>query len=169
MDEKNNQDEQWVDPSTGIELFEDPEEDMGFVNEDESDDGYNEPTDQHRVSHKSGSSLQWRDVCSVAQMVYKWAYRLRSVLLAIPVVVAAITLAIRNMARLPAKVGLDMLASGEFQFVVSKSIAVLGPLAVTAVCLLLMFASRKVIYPWLISVFSLLLPAVIYWTNVFPA
>lgn len=98
----------------------------------------------------------------------RWAYKLRSVLLAIPVAVTAVILAIRNMWLLPAKVGLELQSSGEFAQLVDKSIAVLGPLAVTAVCLLLMFCSKRVVYPWLISVFSLLLPVLILLLNTFP-
>ena len=111
----------------------------------------------------------WQDFCEVVKIVGSWCYKLRSVLLAIPVVVTSITLAIRNMAKLPDQVGLNLLANGEYQFMVGKSVAVLGPLAVTAVCLLMMFSSRKVTYPWLISVFSLVLPYLIWITNVFPA
>lgn len=99
---------------------------------------------------------------------WKWAYKLRSVILAIPVAAGAVILAIHNQARLPATVGVNIQASGEYAQMVSKSVAVLGPLAVTAVCLLMVFCSRKVLYPWLISVFSLLLPLLIYITNVFP-
>lgn len=98
----------------------------------------------------------------------KWAYKLRSILLAIPVAITAVILAVRNMALLPAKVGFNLQASGEFSFLVVKSIAVMGPLAVTAVCLLMMFCSKRVFYPWLISLFSLLLPIVILLVNTFP-
>ena len=96
---------------------------------------------------------------------WKWIYRLRSVFLAIPVAAVAVILAIHNQAMLPDMVGFSLQASGEFAYLVSKSIAVLGSLAVTAVCLLMTFCSRKVLYPWLISVFSLVLPLVIYLTN----
>lgn len=99
---------------------------------------------------------------------YKWFYKLRSILLAIPVVFFAVVLALRNLATLPAKVGFDLQASGAFAYTVDKSVAVMGPLAVTAVCLLLMFISKKVTYPWLISLFSLVLPMVIYLVNTFP-
>ena len=99
---------------------------------------------------------------------WKWVYRLRSVILAIPVAACAVILAVHNQARLPASVGINIQASGEYAQMVAKSVAVLGPLAVTAVCLLMVFCSRKVLYPWLISVFSLLLPLLIYITNVFP-
>lgn len=100
--------------------------------------------------------------------VWKWVYRLRSVILAIPVAAGAVILAIHNQAKLPAEVGINIQASGEYAEMVGKSVAVLGPLAVTAVCLLMVFCSRKVLYPWLISLFSLALPILIYITNVFP-
>lgn len=99
--------------------------------------------------------------------LWKWAYRLRSVILAIPVAVGAVILAIYNQANLPAQVGINLQASGEYAQMVGKGVAVFGPLAVTAVCLLMMFCSRKVLYPWLISLFSLALPLVILLTNAF--
>ena len=98
----------------------------------------------------------------------QWVYKLRSVLLAIPIAVGAVILAIFNQANLPDTVGINMQASGEYAETISKSVAVLGPLALTAVCLLMMFISRKVLYPWLISLFSLVLPLLIYITNFFP-
>lgn len=105
---------------------------------------------------------------AVFAQIGKWIYRLRSILLAIPVGVAAVILAIRNMAKLPVKVGFDLQSSGEFTYLVSRNVAVLGPLAVTALCLLFMFCSKRVTYPWLISIFSLLLPVVILLVNTFP-
>ncbi len=101
--------------------------------------------------------------------IWRWAYRLRSVVLAIPVAVGAVVLAIRNMALLPPEVGLWLEASGEYALSVGRGVAVLGPLAVTAVCLLMMFISRRVLYPWLVSLFSLVLPLLIWVINVFPA
>ena len=100
--------------------------------------------------------------------VWNLIYRLRSIVLAVPVVVGALFLAIHNQAKLPAMVGFNLQQTGEYAQVVAREIAVLGPLALTAVCLLLMFCSRKVLYPWLISLFSLALPVLIYVTNVFP-
>ena len=98
----------------------------------------------------------------------KLAYKLRSVLLSIPVIIGAIALAVRNASKLPLEVGLNLQASGEYARIVSRSVAVMGPLAVTAVCLLMMFISRRVVYPWLISLFSLVLPLLIWFTNVYP-
>lgn len=111
----------------------------------------------------------WQNTAHVAKWVCLWGYRLRGVLLAIPVVVVAISMAIRNMAQLSDSVGINLLASGEYQFMVNKGVAVLGPLALTAVCLLFMFLSRRVLYPWLISVFTLVVPWLIWITNVFPS
>lgn len=105
----------------------------------------------------------------VLVLTSKWAYKLRSVLLAIPVAVVAGALAIRNMQQLPTEVGINILASGDYQWMVSRSVAALVPLGVTAVCIALMFCSKKVLYPWLISLFSLTLPLVIWLTNVFPS
>lgn len=105
----------------------------------------------------------------VLALTGRWAYKLRSILLAIPVAVTAGALAIRNLQQLPAEVGINILASGEYQWMVSRSTAAFVPLGVTAVCLALMFCSKKVLYPWLISLFSLALPLVIWLSNALPA
>jgi len=105
----------------------------------------------------------------VLTLTGKWAYKLRSILLAIPVAVVAGALAIRNVQQLPSEVGINILASGEYQWMVSRNVAALVPLGVTAICIGLMFCSKKVLYPWLISVFSLALPLVIWLTNIFPS
>ena len=104
-----------------------------------------------------------------AKETWDWMFRLRAVLLSLPVILAALVLAVINISKLPDKVGLDMLATGDFQFLVGKGLAVMAPLALTSICLLLVFCSKKVMYPWLISVFSLALPVVLWLTNVFPA
>lgn len=104
----------------------------------------------------------------VVGMTAKWAYKLRSILLSIPVAVVAIALAVRNLTQLPTEVGINMLANGEYQWMISRGMAACIPVAVTAVCLVMMFLSKKVLYPWLISVFSLALPLVLWFTNIFP-
>lgn len=99
----------------------------------------------------------------------KWIFHLRGFFMAIPVVLAALYLATQNMARLPAEVGINLLANGQYEYLISRGLAVLVPLVVTGVCLVMVFLSRRTIYPWLISIFSLVLPWLIYITNVFPA
>ncbi len=104
-------------------------------------------------------------VIRVLRQIGSWAYKLRSILLSIPVVIGAIWLAVYNSANLPEVVGLDLQANGQYGILIDRSIAVLGPLAVTAVCLLMVFCSRRVVYPWLVSVFSLVLPVLILLSN----
>ena len=114
----------------------------------------------------------WERTASVRRVlagIGRWIFHLRGIFMAIPVALVAISLAIKNPQRLPAMVGINILASGEYQYMVARSTAVTAPLIITAVCLLLMFCSRKTVYPWLISIFSLVLPIVIYITNIFPA
>lgn len=118
-----------------------------------------------KVAGKTG----WQRFLSGWKSFWTWVFRLRSVGLAIPVAVGAVGLAVYNEATLPAMVGIDLLASGEYSQMIAREVAVLGPLALTALCLLLMFCSRRVIYPWLISLFSLALPILILITNIFPS
>lgn len=103
----------------------------------------------------------------VIGLICKWIFRLRKVIMAIPVVYLAIRIAVANMDRLPEYVGLNLQSSGEFAMMVTRSYAVFGPLAVTAFCLLLMFFSRKTLFPWIISIFTLVLPYLIYLTNLY--
>ena len=98
----------------------------------------------------------------------KWIFRLRGVLMAVPVALVALRLAAWNMVKLPEEVGINLLATGEYQYLVSRGLAVIVPLLVTAACLLMMLFSRRTIYPWIISIFSLVLPLLIWVTNVFP-
>ena len=104
---------------------------------------------------------------------WQWVYRLRSLVLAVPVAIAAVVLAIRNSQLLPAVVTFDTAAAKAGQLVfqsvsVSRGLAVVVPLIITFGCLVMMFCSKKVVYPWLISLFSLALPLVLLLINTFP-
>ena len=101
----------------------------------------------------------------VMRDIGRWIYKLRGILLAIPVLVCAILLALENMKRLPEEVGLNLLATGAFEMTIGRNLAVLIPLMVTLFCLLMMFCSRKMLYPWLISIFTLVLPILLLVTN----
>ena len=105
----------------------------------------------------------------VLSVIWKWIYRLRSIWLTVPVALAAVRLALWNMNNLPETVGIYLLSDGSYQWMMERFAAVVGPLGVTAACLFLMFCSRRVVYPWLISIFTLALPILIYITNLFPA
>lgn len=110
-----------------------------------------------------------KDFGAACKVVGKHLYRLRKVFLAIPVAWGAVYLAFYNLDHLPKVVGLNLQATGDFDFQMVRELAVLGPVALTAVCLLLLFISRRTLTPWLVSVFSLALPVVILLTNIFPA
>jgi len=105
----------------------------------------------------------------VIASICKWIFRLRGFFMAIPVALAALYLAAQNMSRLPEEVGINLLATGEYEYLISRGLAVMAPLVVTGVCLVMMLMSRRTIYPWIISIFSLVLPWLIWITNVFPA
>ena len=122
-------------------------------------------TEPFRITMAKIFSVIWK----ILRGIGIWIYRLRSVLMAVPVAVAAILIAKQNMTRLPEEVGILLLKTGEYQYMITREMAVMGPLAVTALCLLLMLCSRRAMYPWLISIFSLVLPYLIWITNIFPA
>ncbi len=102
-------------------------------------------------------------IASFCSATGKWTYKLRAFVLAIPIVVIAVILAVSNMATLPAAVaiGLPNIVNGILVFqevLVSKILAVFIPLLVTAFCLLMMFLSKRISFPFLVSLFSLILP-----------
>lgn len=96
-------------------------------------------------------------------------FRLRKLVLAAPVVYYALKLAIYNMEHLPEQVGINLQSSGAFSMTIARSLAVMGPFGLTVACLLLMFCSRKALYPWAISVFTLALPLLLLFSNLYPA
>jgi hypothetical protein len=118
---------------------------------------------------ESGSKSTLRKIFEVARILCLAAYRLRSVFLAIPVIFLALRLAAYNSEHLPLLVGLDLQTSGEFAKTISRQTAVTFPLFLTGGCLVLTFLSKKTLYPWLISVFSLAIPILLLVTNMYPA
>lgn len=110
----------------------------------------------------------FQKVWGIIRLIGNLIYRLRKVIMSIPVIYYAITFGVYNAKYLPERVGLLLQSNGEFAQTVSRSLAVMGPLGVTAACLLLMFCSRRTLYPWLISIMSLLLPILILLLNNYP-
>ena len=105
----------------------------------------------------------------ILTLVGQWMWRLRKFVMAIPIVWLALYLARLNNNVLPEMVGINLQTNGEYAMLIAKETAVYGPLAVTAVCLLMMFLSRKTLYPWMICLFSMALPVIILITNIFPS
>lgn len=103
-----------------------------------------------------------------------WFFRLRSIFLCVPVVAAAVILAMANGARLPAQMAVrfpGFSQSGQLvldTYMVTRSAAVGIPLFFTGVCVLMMFLSRRTVYPWIASVLTLILPLFLYFITVFP-
>ena len=127
-----------------------------------------------KVRSEVNDSLQstdtvYKKIKRVAGILIMCLYRLRSVFLAVPVVYYALKLARYNMEHLPEEVGINLQSTGEFAQMISRNTAVMGPFALTIACLLLMFCSRKAMYSWAISIFTLALPLLILFTNVYPA
>ena len=127
------------------------------------------------------SFLQWIEyglerfgegICRVGSFLVKkrrWGFELRKVILALPVVAAMLALANECRQRLPQTVGIYLLENGDFQRLIGRETAITATIVITSACLVFMFLSKKTIYPWLISLMSLLLPILLIVTNIFPA
>lgn len=126
-------------------------------------------TQRAKKAEPSQFEIVMQKIGHVLKVIGKVLYHLRKFFFAIPVVYAALKLAAYNSEHLPEMVGIDLQATGEYAMMIQRSVAIQVPLAVTAACLVLMFCSRRTFYPWVISVFSLVLPVLVLVTNLFPA
>lgn len=118
-------------------------------------------------------SIQERLKDSKLGPILKKIYKYRSVAMALPVVAGSAFLTTVSMAKLPPKVMLNLPALAEGELILKalemdKGTAIIAPVLITAVCLLLMFCSRRQLYPWLISLFSLVLPVILLVAGAFP-
>lgn len=102
---------------------------------------------------------------SVIGFIGRWIYRLRGLLISIPVAIAAWKLAAYNKLNLPAEVGIDLLSTGEFGTMVSLQYAVMVPLCLTGISLVMVLCTRKPLIPWVISIFTLTLPLLLLMNN----
>ncbi|MBO5050181.1 MAG: hypothetical protein J6C41_07115 [Oscillospiraceae bacterium] len=103
----------------------------------------------------------------------QWIYKLRSVFLSIPVIFGTIFLAVRNAAALPEEVSIYFPKFSDGLIKISMATighteAVIIPVLITVIALIMMFISRRVCLPWLVSMFSLTLPVFFWFTSVFP-
>lgn len=114
-------------------------------------------------------SMSW----GILKKTWNILFKLRRILLSIPVLLVALRLAADAMHRLPQTVyfgaaGVDAdknLLINSYH--VSKEFAVYVPLGLTLFCLAMMFFSKKVVYPWVISIMTLLIPVSIMLANSF--
>ena len=102
-------------------------------------------------------------------IVGKVLFHLRKLFLAIPVVWAAFKMFDYGKENLPEEVGVLLQESGEYLYTLDQRTALMSCMAVTGACLVLMFCSRRTIYPWIISIFTLILPIFLVLTNLYPS
>lgn len=105
--------------------------------------------------------------------ICQWVYKLRSVFMAIPVLTAAVILAIRNSRNLPEKIAVYFPSFSAEKVIIKlteldRGTAVTIPLLLTIACLALMFCSKRTTYPWIISIFSLVLPLFFLFVGMYP-
>ena len=108
-------------------------------------------------------------VKKVIGSIIMFCYRARKFIMALPVAYYALRIAIYNSVRLPTEVGIFLQNNGNFLRMIDRGTAVVVPLAVTFGCLALMMFSRRAMYAWAISIFSLALPLLILISNIYPA
>lgn len=116
-----------------------------------------------KASRKSGITV-WE----VFKTIGVYIFKCRALLISLPVLLVSIFQAAQNSARLPEEVGINLLATGEYAKTVSRPTAVLIPLLITIGCIVLTCCSKRTLFPWLISIFSLVLPILIWLTNIYP-
>ena len=119
--------------------------------------------------HLAKADTIWQKVKEVWAVAWPWIWRFRKVLLAIPVIYCGLYFARLNWNLLPEQVGLHLQTTGEYARYISREMAVYAPMGITGGCLAMMFLSRRTVYPWMICMFSMLLPLLILITNIFPA
>ena len=119
----------------------------------------------------SGNSFAggYRKFEQILGKIIMTVYHLRKILMAAPVAYMALRIAAYNMSHLPEQVGVNLQTTGEFAMQISRYAAVIGPLGITAGCLVMMFFSRKAMYAWAISIFTLALPVLLLVSNMYPA
>lgn len=127
-----------------------------------------------------GVKSVFRGIASVLSKLWKYAFWFRSVVLGAPLATVAVILAAQNSNRLPdvlqiTRVTIDLGAEealfGFFVLIqqyVSREVAVTVPLIATSACIVLMLFSKRVLYPFMIGLLTLILPPVLYYFTVFP-
>lgn len=143
-----------------------------------------QPNEKSRRTFPQVLRLVWDKICDVFcgighvfKILWTLIIRLRKILLAAPVIVASMRLAKECSEVLTGPFRfhiMDLIASFKNsdliirQVEVSRDMAIVGPMAVTGTCLVLMFLSRRTLYPWLISIFTLVIPLYVLYAGYFP-
>ena len=127
-----------------------------------------------------GVSRVFRAIVRGFQDLWRYVFWFRSIVLGAPLAGAAIIIATRSAQRLPETVNyikftLDTEAANALfglfvmtQETITRTQAVMIPLALTAVCIVLMILSKRMLYPFMIGLLTLALPYIIYFFTVYP-
>lgn len=119
-------------------------------------------------------------VGKVFSVIWKVIFSLRGILISAPVAIAALVVASWAQKNLPDVVEIthvvidrkaDNALFGLFVMTtefITRDVAIFVPLVLTGFCLLMTVLSKKVLYPWLISIFTLCLPIVMWALNTYP-
>ena len=107
-------------------------------------------------------------VGKVLRTVGQVLFHSRKLVLTVPVVLLGWKVLGYAREHLPEDVGILLKESGDFHYIISKSTALSCCLGITGFCLLMMILSRKTVYPWIITMFTLVLPLFLVVTNIFP-
>ena len=111
----------------------------------------------------------FRKIGRVFYIIGRVLFHMRKIFLTLPVAWAAFKVYTYAKEMLPEDVGVWLLESGEYQFTLDREASLMSCLAVTAACLVLMFLSRRTILPWVVSLFTLVLPFVLVLSNMYPS
>ena len=128
------------------------------------------PSEEEKQEASGNSfAVGYRKFEQILGKIIMTVYHLRKIFMAAPVAYMALRIAAYNMSHLPEQVGVNLQTTGEFAMQISRYAAVIGPLGITAGCLVMMFFSRKAMYAWAISIFTLALPVMLLVSNMYPA
>ena len=112
--------------------------------------------------------------------LWKYVFWFRSIVLGAPMAAAAIIVAVQSARRLPEtvnyiKLTVDTQAANALfglfvmtQETITRNQAVVIPMALTALCIVLMIFSKRMLYPFMIGLLTLVLPYIIYFFTIFP-
>ena len=129
----------------------------------------------------------WRIIvmvfCGIGKFfLYLWRFVwfFRGVLVSLPVAAVALYIAAQAQKKLPevleiTHIIIDPKAENALfdlfvmtEDFITRDVAIFAPLALTAFCIAMTILSKRTLYPWLISVFTLVLPIVLYVLNTYP-
>lgn len=111
----------------------------------------------------------FRKTGRVFYIIGRVLFHMRKIFLTLPVVWLAFQVCSYAREHLPDAVGVWLLESGDYAFTLGVDAALTSCLAVTAACLVLMYLSRRTILPWVVSLFTLVLPIALVLTNMYPS